>query len=464
MIEIIQIAGFFLTFSAAVAICFGLVGSIKVLKKFNPGLIQYFPHVILFANGLAIFLSTRRYSETGELFSESILSNPLASIAVKLSSVFCMLVAIDQISRYLDAKRIISLDRFLLASSFALFWLANVLFPAFLGTHTERFELSWLYSLILGLGFILTNPDGAENLIKQFRNTLLAFCGCSLFIALVKPDLVLQSNYVQGYIPGLPRFAGLAPHAILMGVLSALALFCLYVSPFSRRWLNILGILCAGISMFLAQSKNVWIAFVLLFPVLICYRPISDLTVNLHKHKPKINTYFLLALIFLVILIVGGLLFLINGSSAVGQLLDAKQSQQLFSITGRDRIWEVAIEEWRQAPWFGYGLSLFGDEHRRIIDMYYATSGHNQIYDNLARSGLVGLVFGVSHFLILLILSIKYRQATRGLSVVLALFIFLRMISEVPVTLLTIGLDTFPYYLLMALIGNQMKYEYSKSP
>jgi O-antigen ligase len=143
---------------------------------------------------------------------------------------------------------------------------------------------------------------------------------------------------------------------------------------------------------------------------------------------------------------------------SIDSLFDAKQISQLTTLTGRDQIWQVALAEWKKAPWFGYGLGIFGVEHQILIRMPFATSGHNQIIDGLGRVGTIGLSLGVLHYLVFLYIGFRYRIETHGLSLVLALSLAIRMITEVPVTLMIIGIDTLPYYLLLGILGKQMKY------
>jgi O-antigen ligase len=157
--------------------------------------------------------------------------------------------------------------------------------------------------------------------------------------------------------------------------------------------------------------------------------------------------------------------FTLFGSSgnAITNMLDIKQRNQLLTLTGRDQIWEVAVSEWERSPIFGYGLPMFSVEYRRSTGMFFATSGHNQIFDNLARTGLVGVLSLVFHFVILTILSILYRHQTRGLTLILVVTLMIRMISEVPVTLTAIGIDTLPYYMLIALLAISMRFDSQKS-
>jgi hypothetical protein len=53
----------------------------------------------------------------------------------------------------------------------------------------------------------------------------------------------------------------------------------------------------------------------------------------------------------------------------------------------------------------------------------------------------------------LLWLGLRFGRSSRGLSAALAISIVIRMISEVPITLGNIGIDSLPYYLLLAVIA-----------
>ncbi len=447
--------------AAFLAALFFSVACVWLLNKaaqYPSGLLQYYCYAILFSNGLTVLFSARSYLNTGEIFTESTLSNPVAAVAIKLTSLFVMVAAGDQILRFYRIDRKFYFWRISLMLSFLLFWIFNVLVPSQFSLHPISLEVSWFYSLVLGLGLISMSNYGVLNFIKHFRNAALFFCLWGILLIPVKPDLVLQTNYSQGYIPGLPRFAGLAPHAILMGMVASLGLWCLIIDPFKSRKLNWFFILVGLFALFVSQAKNIWISFLLALPILIYFKyKLSDWL----RFSSKKGRYFYIAVFSSMMIFVSlGLLLVIFGNTgnAVNNFLNSEQGSQLVTFTGREQIWAVALSEWARSPLLGYGLPLFGTEHRDAIGMFFATSGHNQIIDNLGRTGLVGTIMSTVHFLILLFLGYVYRKETFGLSFVLALSLLIRMASEVPVTLGTIAIDTLPYYLLMGLIAINMKF------
>jgi O-antigen ligase len=438
------------------------ITTLNLTKKINTGLLQYYIYAVLLANGVAILLSGRNFTHTVEADIDMTAINPITTIALRITSIFAMVAAADQVVRFFKIDRVFYSGRVLLFLSFIFLWIANILIPSEFSTHGVPLEFSWIYSLILGVGLISLSNYRALDFVAHFRNATLIFCFISLILITIVPSVVLQTNYTQGYV-GLPRFVGLTPHANLMGMIASLALWCLFTLPFANRKLNILFFVVGISALFLSQAKNIWTSFIISLPLLFFYQKKASTWHALATSRYKgiyilIGSIFLVGLVWISILIVFGF-----GNNTTANLLDVKQQNQLFTLTGRDQIWEVALSEWERSPIFGYGLSMFSAEYRKAIGMFFATSGHNQIYDNLARTGLFGVFSLVLHFVILTALSIIYSKKTHGLTLILVISLFLRMISDVPITLIAIGIDTLPYYLLLALLAVSMRFDNSKS-
>jgi O-antigen ligase len=150
-----------------------------------------------------------------------------------------------------------------------------------------------------------------------------------------------------------------------------------------------------------------------------------------------------------VVAAVMAVILLGNVEAQASNFLNSAEGAQLVSLTGRDQIWAVAWEEWREHPVFGYGPGLWDEAFRMSIGMPQATHGHNQFMDTLARSGTVGAVALVIYSLVLLVLSLRYAKATGGLSLALFLALALRSISEVPLLLFGYGTELFVHLLLI---------------
>lgn len=440
-------------FLGAMIVILTSVGGLQMARRFPDGLLHYYFYAVIFSNCVAIFLSTRSFAVSGEMIEVGLTTNPVAAWAIRLTSLFALLASLDQIARYIGPSRRIGSTRAFLAIIFGLFWITNIAVPALFSPHEMPFQLSWFYSLVLGLGMIFMVTGGANLSIRHCRNGIFVFCAVSLLLIPIRPDLVMQSDYSQGYLPGVPRFAGLAPHAIVMGMNAALGLWCLMAYPMASRTLNRLCWLIGLTALFLAQSKTVWFSFLFTLPVIsYCQRGLPNwqsLTSSRHR------SFFVLMGSLTLVGITAVTLVLLFGDlgSRLDHFLGSTEGAQVMSLTGRDQIWAVALDEWARSPIMGYGLPLFGLEHQAQIGMKFATSGHNQMIDSLGRTGLVGAAGTLLYALSLLWLGLRYGRSSRGLSAALALSIVIRMVSEVPITLGNIGIDSLPYYLLLAVIA-----------
>jgi len=133
--------------------------------------------------------------------------------------------------------------------------------------------------------------------------------------------------------------------------------------------------------------------------------------------------------------------------------LQSPEGAQLATMTGRDRIWAVAAQEWESHPVFGYGPGLWDSVYRARIGIPNATHAHNQLMDDAARAGTVGALALVVYAVTLAVLSVRHARATGGLSIALFLSLALRATSEVPLTLQGYGTELFVHLLLLVTLA-----------
>jgi O-antigen ligase len=206
--------------------------------------------------------------------------------------------------------------------------------------------------------------------------------------------------------------------------------------------------------LFMAQSKTAWVAFLLCAICMIAVRHGPGMWRRLgDPREGAFGIVVCLAGMLLAIGLLGVVLFADLGAQ-VTDFSETAQGAQLISMTGRDQIWAVALEEWHQNPVFGYGPSLWDDAFRQSIAMPNATSAHNQFLDTLARSGTVGAVGLVIYAVVLLVMSLRYARATGGLSLALFVSLALLSISEVPLILLGYGTELFAHLLLVITLAS----------
>lgn len=442
-----------IAFSAACAIALGAIGSLQITRTRSGGIMHYFFVALVLANGIAISTSSRNFSTVVSLADLYATYSPIATWAIRLTSLLALIACADQIARGIGKAQWPTGARLTVGVALLAFWVSNMVIPAFFSANPVRLQLNWVYTPILGIGLLLLSAEAAEKCVIYCRNMLVLFCTISLLLVPVKSGLVLDYNYSQGFLPGVPRFAGLAPHAVVMGLLAGLTMWLLLAHPLKNRLLQVLAIMIALVALLLAQAKGAWLTVAITLPLFFLYqRRVPGFSrVAASPHRWLVVAGFVL----LALLLVAGAVLLTTGSlgDKVERFLASGQGSQLASMTGRDRIWEVAIDEWLKSPLFGYGLPLFSMEHQLQIGMLYATHGHNQIIDGLGRSGLVGTSFLIVYVVLLGYYSFKAARASRGLSAVLFMALLVRMVSEVPLALSNLSLEALTHYVLLVTIA-----------
>ena len=342
----------------------------------------------------------------------------------------------------------------LLPLSFGLFWLGTIASPGVFGAH-PHWSHNLLYPLVIGLAATLADRREQDLALRATGHALLLMMFVGLLLIPILPTLVLDRQYAQGWLPGLPRFGGLATHPVSMGLLAQLGLLCLLARPLPKVWLNRAAWLMGLTVLFMAQSKTAWVAFVLCTAAVLVVRGWPHWQAQLGRVQQPTPALLVLGLALLGI--AGALLLLVLGDPGgrLERFLLSPEGSQLSAMTGRDRIWAIAWQEWQSHSWFGWGLPIWDDAYRRAIGMSHATHAHNQLMDTLSRSGLVGAAALLGYTVVLGVLALRHARATQGLSVALLLALLLRAGSEVPLLLMGYGPDLIAHLLLLMTLAAQ---------
>jgi O-antigen ligase len=86
-------------------------------------------------------------------------------------------------------------------------------------------------------------------------------------------------------------------------------------------------------------------------------------------------------------------------------VLPWRMQTQLVTLTGRTQVWRETLYLWKQNLLFGYGPGLWDLDMRtryRELLQWAPPSAHNQIYETIGQSGLVGLA-GLGVYVIALV-------------------------------------------------------------
>ncbi|GAC1532800.1 MAG: hypothetical protein NVS2B4_12920 [Ramlibacter sp.] len=428
---------------------------VRAPKRPHTGFLHWMFPAMLAMGALTVILSNRDLTQAFihlEQSTEGIESipNPLVVWAQRAVSVFLIVASLERLSNHFAQHR--PVPSLALTGSFLLFWLTTVLAPGLLGANPVLTH-EYAYSLLFGLCATLAFPQERENILLVSRSALFVYMLAGVVLIPINPALVLDSSYSQGLLPGVPRFGGVSAHPVMMGLLSQTALLLLWARPFERRWLTVCAwILGLGV-LFLAQSKTAWLAFMITACCMVAVRKTAD-TID-RMGATRDNTFGVIVLVgvigLAIAVLVGVVVF--DVPEMISDFLGTSEGAQLTSLTGRDRIWVVAMDEWRNHPVFGYGPSIWDGPYRQAIGMPNATHGHNQMIDTLARCGTVGAIGLVIYAIVLMVLAVRFARATRGVSLAMFLTLTLLSVSEVPLLLVGYGPDVFTHLLLVVTLA-----------
>lgn len=418
--------------------------------KRDVGLVPYVFYGAVLTAALAGGLTPRDLSLPDTAPTLEVSVNQFAVWVGRLSSIFVILSCGERILHWMVSHNRRPLPRLLMAG-FWLYFATNIASPALFG-RIPSISHEYLYVALFAQAAMLFSMREVNATLETLRNALLGFLLISAVLLVVKPGQVLSTGY-HGLIPFLTvRYAGLAPHANTLGPLIVVCLLCLWRRPFARRWLNLAAWGLALFSLVLAQSKTSWIAFLLAAMCLAFYSYRSVITNWFGDYKQPIMPTLLVLGAMVVMAGAVGLLMFGDLGSHFNKLAATREAGELSSFSGRSEIWQVALAEWDRNPIFGYGLKIWDLQYKMSIHMMFATHAHGQFFQAVSSAGTVGLVGLVVYSLVLTYLSIHTARASGGMTLALLISLYVRGISEVPLSLTGFAIDPIAHLLLVVML------------
>lgn len=434
------------------------VGGLLHLSRKRPdGWAHLIPSGLIFTVGVQIAMSGRDMSMGLEAAAMSLAGSSMPGFAqwiTRLVSISCVALAVERIANAaigLSAGRKVQFGPPGLLIFFVIFWIGGTLFPTTVAPN-GGFSHDMVYPLLFGIAYHLVAANSIERIIKTTRDGLVWLTLSGLGALLVTPHLVLDTNYSQGFIPGLPRFSGLTPHPVVCGMLTQITLFFVACFPYRRRWVNVVAWAALTLTLVLAQSKTAWLS------VLVCTSVLALTNYRKQLGKALLNpsrpgaAVGLLATTLLVAVIPVVVVMFSDVGSHARAFFSSTDGAQITSLTGRDIIWDVVFSEWQANPIFGYGSGLLDLNSRLAIGMPNATHAHNQFIDTLGRAGIVGAATLTAYVGALAYWSWRYSNAFNGLPLLLFIMLFLRGVSEVPFTMYGYGAEFVGHLLLIGVL------------
>ncbi|MBA5690088.1 O-antigen ligase family protein [Rugamonas apoptosis] len=443
----------------AFALVFGVALLLHAGHKYERGLLPYVFYPLMFAIGVGVLLSGRNMY----VFDEMMTAAPMEKHAIavwssRLATLLLLLIPFERIGRWTLAGHKRAAVPLWLMLAFGWYFATNILSGAFLAAH-HSFNKEYFMFLGVGVAALLLTPDEGERAIRSYRNGMFVFLLVSIACIAWRPELVMSHNY-YGILPGVHvRFAGLSPHANSLGPMALVFLLCLWHTPYASRALTLLGCLVGGGALLLTQSKSSYGAFLLGALCLVYYRHRGTLRQRLLDfQRPQLPVALILMVLAGVALLCAAFMF--GGlSDRIARFLGSSAGAELATLTGRDQIWEIAVREWRRSPVFGYGLTIFDEMYRFQIHIPYAYHAHNQFYQCLSATGLVGVAGLLAYTAALLWYAVRTAPASGGLSLALLLLLLARSVSEVPMSLDGFGPEQMMHMLLLMMLGSYWQRE-----
>lgn len=406
---------------AAMALIFGGLQVQRLAREQTPRIWIALLALVYLVPALGI-LASERNLRAEVLMEDLAMSGNMVSSLIGRAGYYGLLglCAILILSRILDAKRWprIPHEAHWLVASMLAYAAGAMMASAMFGTK-PTFRPLYLGAPLLLSAATLLALHPAVNVLHSLRNVLVVLIFASLFTAVALPAVALET-YAIGLIPGFQlRFWGLTTHANTMGPLAAMSLLLCIAKPFARRDIQVFAVIACLTAWLLAHSKTAWIATV---AALLVYWAVKDL----ERPQDKLLRWVKVAFTITAVGVVAVLM--LNGGF---NLQDNSQGKVYGggNFSGRPVIWEVAVDEWKRNPLFGYGPSIWSPEYRARIGMNFAFHAHNQFYQTLSEAGAVGVAL-LAAYLVALASAVLRKSPERPLGVAVLAFVLIRSLSE----------------------------------
>lgn len=418
---------------ASIGVVFAWAGFLHLSHRLGNRMIRTSILLIAALTAISVILSGRDLSHVGEsitnLYGDESASGGSITRFLTWGIVLMLLgVLLDRIIRQRLSPGTVRIQYGWMAL-FCVFVFSNGIVGSFLGTYPS-FTPGLLYPLIFLLALAADSSWEPDDIVRSIKSGLLVVFLLGFAMAAVKPGLVFERG-ASDSLALLPfRYWGATPHANAMGSMAVLYLLLEILAPTDRKFWRWMGVGAALVSIVLAQSKTALLGFALCLGC-IWIAPADRGTAE-DKRNGELQTTLKLMLVVLLPVLLFVVLSLAGYEHKLYRLFDSDAGKSVTTLTGRTKIWEAALLEWRSNPWFGYGPNLFSLEHRMRIGMLFAFHAHNQFIQSLAQSGLFGLL-GLLLFLGAISYKLfKHAAVSRGVSLALLAFLLIRCITEVP--------------------------------
>lgn len=305
--------------------------------------------------------------------------------------------------------------------------------------------------LIFTLAYLARPSDDWKWYVRQFKLVLLIYVSLSGIIGVLAPTW--STGTALTLIPGFDfRLHGIFSHSNSLGMAALVYLVLDMADGADRTLYRKLGWLVSVAVLVSTQSKTSWAGAVLAYGVFFIYK----ISVMRTGRSGYTDTPAIAIVGGLVVLTGFAGVVLLGGVGVEGWFsgLDTQTYNSLTSLTGRTNIWAITLNSWQENPIFGYGPGLWDVEYRLKYApqyLYIVGQAHNQFFETLGSSGLLGVMGLFVYVGALLKYGVKYFTVTRGASLSLVIVLIARSISEAPLKNQALDLMFFIHFVVFVL-------------
>ena len=311
--------------------------------------------------------------------------------------------------------------------------------------------------LIFALAYIAQPTADWQWYVRQFKRVLLFYVALSALMGIVVPSWTTGTALTL--IPGFTfRLHGIFSHSNSLGMAALIYLVLDLADPARRSIYRRLAWLLSFSVLVATQSKTAWVGAILAYTILFVYK--------LHSYQSarpdELAGPAIVGGLFVFSGMIG-LLLAFAGFSGWVKALDSETYASLTTLTGRTTLWEITVNTWRQNPIFGYGPSLWDMDYRLkyapLHLQYSAGMAHNQFFQTLGESGVLGVVGLMAYVSTLVFFGMRFFLASHGVSLALVAVLIARSVSETPFRNYALDLMFFIHFAVFVLLLSLMVHE-----
>lgn len=368
----------------------------------------------------------------------------------------------DQRDKPRRTQQRLSLHWLLLAT--LAFQLACVIIPQVVGLDPVL-PVAVFYAIPVMIAVYVGRRQPHREVLTAVRWSLATLLVASLVAAFVMPEIAVGAAGAEQRLPFLEsRLWGLGagPNSIAPAALVLLILLIQQPRQHSasRLFGSLIAAAAAVIVLLWPQSQTTWAAALVALPIVIARR-LFDTEITATRFQAH-HVVVALILASIAIVILGAELIRTDALAALEDMLPGSKSTVWKAggletaaaigdqvMTGRGRIWEIAIDTWRDSPLLGFGARAWDPDFRAYHGIPSGVHAHNQWLQVLSVSGLFGMTVFTVYLGLLGWYAWKTSGASRGLTLGLFLVVLVRMISEVPLESRALTTADFAVHLLL---------------